>query len=265
MRMIRMSSVLALSILAVSLHAADGGTVTGKVTWEGDIPKAYEMDLTIKPDDLKTCQCKPDETIKISPRLLVDVATKGVKNAVVTLEGVPADKAKDFPKRDVLIDQKQCEFHPHISWAEVDGKVAVKNSDATNHNLHAKMGDGDVFNVAMPTKDQTIEKKLKEPGIITLQCDAGHAWMSGFIFVMEHPYIAITDDKGAFSIDGVPPGKYKLKFWHEGWKIAPILDPKTQKPATYGYSSPLEVAVDVDVKAGATETNATLDENGFKK
>jgi len=265
MSMLRTWAVLALSVQALSLRAADGGSVTGKVIWDGDLPKVCEMDLTSKPDDLKTCQCKPDVTVKLSPRLLVDAATKGVKNTVVTLEGVPADKAKEFPKRDVLIDQKQCEFHPHISWVEVDSLVAVKNSDPTNHNLHAKMGDGDVFNVAMPTKDQTIEKKLKEPGIVTLQCDAGHAWMSGYIFVMEHPYIAITDEKGAFSIEGVPPGKYKLKFWHEGWKVAPVLDPKTQKPVAYGYSVPVETVGEVDVKAGATETQATLSENGFKK
>ena len=36
--------------------------------------------------------------------------------------------------------------------------------------------------------------------------------------VSEHPYVALTDDKGEFMLKNVPPGTYKVKCWHEGWK-----------------------------------------------
>ena len=33
--------------------------------------------------------------------------------------------------------------------------------------------------------------------------------------VTEHPYFAITDADGAFSLADVPAGTYTLKAWHE--------------------------------------------------
>jgi hypothetical protein len=264
MRVIQASMILWVACAVLSLRAAEGGKVTGKVTWAGDAPKPVLMDITSKPDDLKTCQCKPDETAKVSPRLLVDKETKGVKYTVVTLEGVPEDKAKKFPEREALIDQSHCEFAPHIQWVEVDQQLTVKNSDNTLHNVHAKTEDGDVFNFSMPEKDQVIKKKLKDAGLLMLNCDAGHSWMNGFVFVVENPYIAITDDKGDFTIDGVPPGKYKLKFWHEGWQVTPVLDQKTQKPIAYKFSDPVTSEIEVEVKGDAS-ANVTLSDAGFKK
>ena len=53
-----------------------------------------------------------------------------------------------------------------------------------------------------------------EAGIMKLVSDT-HAWMLGFIHVFDHPYYAVTDEKGAFSIPNVPAGAYVLKAWHE--------------------------------------------------
>jgi hypothetical protein len=47
--------------------------------------------------------------------------------------------------------------------------------------------------------------------------------MSGVIVVMDHPYYAASDEKGAFRLADVPPGEYSLKVWHEK------LGEKTQK------------------------------------
>lgn len=41
------------------------------------------------------------------------------------------------------------------------------------------------------------------------------AWMLGFVHVFDHPYFAVTKDKGAFPIPNVPAGTYTLKAWHE--------------------------------------------------
>ena len=39
--------------------------------------------------------------------------------------------------------------------------------------------------------------------------------MSAFIAVFDHPFYAVTDDQGAFTIPNVPIGKYKMQAWHE--------------------------------------------------
>ena len=39
--------------------------------------------------------------------------------------------------------------------------------------------------------------------------------MHAYLFVAEHPYDTVTDDAGQFVIDGIPPGTYTLRVWHE--------------------------------------------------
>ena len=41
--------------------------------------------------------------------------------------------------------------------------------------------------------------------------------MRAYIFVMEHPFFAITDAKGRFHIKNLPPGEYTLATWHESF------------------------------------------------
>ena len=42
-----------------------------------------------------------------------------------------------------------------------------------------------------------------------------HNWMSGWWLVLDHPYFAITDERGDFAIRDVPTGPQKVVVWHE--------------------------------------------------
>jgi hypothetical protein len=53
-----------------------------------------------------------------------------------------------------------------------------------------------------------------EPELVTITCDL-HSWMKSWVVVAEHPYYAVTDAAGAYRIAGVPPGRYRLRMWHE--------------------------------------------------
>jgi hypothetical protein len=39
--------------------------------------------------------------------------------------------------------------------------------------------------------------------------------MNGWIYVFDHPYFAVTDADGSFTIKDVPPGDHVLELWHE--------------------------------------------------
>jgi hypothetical protein len=39
--------------------------------------------------------------------------------------------------------------------------------------------------------------------------------MRGYIGVVEHPFFAVTDGSGRFSIPQLPPGTYTIEAWHE--------------------------------------------------
>jgi len=46
-------------------------------------------------------------------------------------------------------------------------------------------------------------------------CDI-HSHMSAFILVFAHRYFATTDESGAYRIEGVPAGPYRLVAWNDG-------------------------------------------------
>ena len=50
--------------------------------------------------------------------------------------------------------------------------------------------------------------------MLKLGCDV-HRWMTAYVGVMTHPYFAVTDAKGTFTIGHVPAGTYTIKTWHE--------------------------------------------------
>jgi hypothetical protein len=118
------------------------------------------------------------------------------------------------------VDQRGCRYLPHVQAVTVGSPLAVMNNDAILHNVHGSVAAAGgsaltVFNVAMPIKGQQLPVTMGKPGLVRLRCDAGHGWMSAWVYVFSHPYFAVTDDKGVFVIRDVPPGDHVLELWHE--------------------------------------------------
>jgi hypothetical protein len=53
--------------------------------------------------------------------------------------------------------------------------------------------------------------------------------MLAYIHVFDHPYFAVTDERGMFTISNLPAGTYVLKAWHEdaGVRSQEIIVPET--------------------------------------
>jgi hypothetical protein len=174
---------------------------------------------------------------------------KGVQHAFVYLDGVHS--TENFHAREsLLIDQKNCQYVPHSLIVPEGSKIEITNSDPILHNVHghqvSDQGQQTLFNIAQPVRGQKtrVESPLK-PGIVFLTCEAGHPWMSGYVFVANHPYVTLTGDDGAFVIEGVPPGTYRIKMWHEGV----ILKRNVKSLQRYEYEEPYEITQDVTVQA----------------
>jgi hypothetical protein len=43
-----------------------------------------------------------------------------------------------------------------------------------------------------------------------------HEWMVAYWLVLDHPYAAITDEQGKFTIEKLPAGEHTFRVWHEG-------------------------------------------------
>jgi phosphatidate phosphatase APP1 len=56
------------------------------------------------------------------------------------------------------------------------------------------------------------ERLTRRVGLVDVTCTL-HPWTRGTIAVFDQPYFAVTDERGRFSLDSVPPGSYTLMIW----------------------------------------------------
>ncbi len=209
MRLIAATALLMLIAAPAAAYDAvevkDGGGVTGKVTFAGAKPKPKPLKIT---KDKAHCGKTPilDESVVVG-------AAGELQNVIVFIKKIKAGKALKVGKAHLV--NKDCRYEPHVQALGVGTTLFVKNADPILHNTHIKLPRADVFNYGLPAKDQVIERVVDRKGLMKVNRDAGHDWMSGYIAAFDHPYFAVTDATGAFTIADLPPGKYKLVFWHE--------------------------------------------------
>lgn len=191
-------------LLLALLLAQATGTLAGKVTLTGLAPKLANLPVT---RDMKVCgTAKTDESL--------EVKDSGVKNAVIWLADGPEARpsAKAAPKQK--LDQQGCAFAPHILVARVGSEVDVVNSDKALHNVRAQAGETRLMNYAMPIPGHVVPTRLRKEGIFKVSCDV-HPWMRAWLLVLPTAASAITDENGAYRLEGIPPGRHKVKIWHE--------------------------------------------------
>jgi hypothetical protein len=195
------------------ISVTDGGTISGTVKWSGPVPRSAEFPIT---KDIPICDPDSKKTTDLE-RLIVG-PQGGVANTVVYLKNITSGKAMDLPEQRRHLDQKQCRYIPHILLVPQNSALDMMSSDATLHTIH--MDGAATFNLPFPFPGRVTSRTLQTPGLVNLRCNGGHVWMNAEMFVVSHPYYAVTDESGRFEFTNVPPGSYQIVAWHEGWGLA---------------------------------------------
>lgn len=183
------------------------GRVTGTVSFDGPAPVDSVIHVT---SDTDLC----GET-------LVDISVvrhgQQLADVVVWIDGVTAGKALPVAKR-YEITSDQCRITPRVQTAMVDGTLNVSNSDEGAHLARfTRWSDGQVIGRIAETEPGAVvpvRTVLAQPGLVEVGCDL-HPWSRAWIAVFGQPYFATTDRNGAFTIDSIPPGRYRISVWHE--------------------------------------------------
>ena len=187
--------------------AQTGGSAVGHVRFLETPPEPERLRVN---RDNDVCGLR-----KLSQDFIVSEETKGLKNVVLTIIGARAPAASAGGPPPPVLEQQECVYGPHVQTAVLGQKLQITNRDDLLHDVHAYADDRDtLFNVAEPFQGMTVSMTLEREGVVTVECDV-HDWMKGYVVVASHPYIAVTDEDGAFRIDGIPPGSYKVRAWHE--------------------------------------------------
>jgi hypothetical protein len=192
----------------LSVSAQSGGTIAGHVKLTGAAPPNAVIKMGADPNCLKINAGK-----RVVQQTVVRAEDGGLMNAFVNVQGSFPQAAA--PPASAVIEQQGCVYHPRVQGARVGQTLEVKNSDATLHNIHSMSTKGNDFNVGQPLPGMVYKYQLKsEEVMLHVKCDV-HSWMTGYVAVVLHPYFAVTDAPGAFTIANVPAGKQTVQVWHE--------------------------------------------------
>jgi hypothetical protein len=159
----------------------------------------------------------------------------GLKDAIVLLEGVEA--GKPFETSVPLIEARDCKFQPFMTIVRNGHAVEVVNMDPVMHDIQGyetslEAGARTLFNTPLVMNFQHHRgdlhaghnhapgKSLVGPVYLNkgrrtfyMQCGF-HAYMESWAMAVDNPYYSLTDARGRFSIDNIPPGTYQLVVWH---------------------------------------------------
>ena len=135
-------------------------------------------------------------------------------NVMVRVKG-PVQGSFPVPATPVVIDQKGCQYHPHVLGIRAGQTLQLRNSDGLLHNVHALPKVNTPFNMAMPANRLTADSKFgKEEGMFLVKCDV-HGWMTAYVGVFANPFFSVSGTDGKYKISGLPPGNYEIEAWHE--------------------------------------------------
>src|ERR1700758_5092699 len=189
---------------ATPIDPATVATIKGTVKFDGTAPKASKIDMSQDPGCKGTNEA---ENIVVSGGDLANVFVY-VKDGLGT-------RTFDTPKDPVVLDQKGCQYHPHVLGVMAGQTVQIKNDDPTTHNIHPTPKDNREWNESQPPQPPPIEKNFaREEVMLPVKCNQ-HPWMKMYINVVKSPFYAVTGPDGKYDIKGLPPGDYTIAFVHE--------------------------------------------------
>jgi len=137
------------------------------------------------------------------------------------------------PSEPAVVSQHGNVYLPHVLPVVAGTKVVFKSEDPELHNVYARGEKRVLFNDAVLPKMQSVPKELGDVGVVHLTCNI-HKEMSAWVIVLQNPYFAVPQKDGSFTINGLPPGTYTVKFWGE--ELSDEQKAKTMKITVGGAS-----------------------------
>jgi hypothetical protein len=220
---------------AAPAAASTGGSggVSGKIAFEGTVPAAEKVKLNADPK----CAALHKDGLE---KWQVHVKDGGLADVLVYVKsGVKG--TFPAPTEPVVLDQKGCDYTPHMVTMRAGQPLKIRNSDDTLHNIHPRPTTNGEFNIGQPKQGMESvregDKGFSKPEVmIPVGCDV-HPWMRAFISVFDNPFFTVSGENGAFEIKGLPAGEYEIEAFHGKLKSqAQKVTVKDGETATLNFS-----------------------------
>lgn len=204
---------IVLGILTVTsficFSSVNAATVSGIIKFDGEAPKFKEIKMDADP------VCKTFHSGPVFPQTLVLGEGNTMGNVFVRIKSGLKPGNYPAPTTEMVIDQKGCEYTPHVAAVVAGQSVKVLNPDGTLHNVHILSKVNPEQNIAMPKFRKEISVKFdKAEPMFAVKCDV-HPWMGAWVTVQSNPFFSVTTTDGKYSIENLPAGTYEIEAWHE--------------------------------------------------
>jgi hypothetical protein len=239
---------------------SNGGTISGTVTLTGPIPEPRIFPLVQFPF-AEFCKKVSDGRGHIRVEEFIVSRDRGLQDTIVAVQQVK--RGKPFPAIKQELLAVDCMFHPTETAADelfaIDAKgklrhehplvmvlknhepIWVVNRDPIIHNGQVFQNEKGniILNFPLPVAEEPRGGVLDfDSGKRISQMICGmHEFMQAWGFVVDNPYYARTKKDGKFTIDGLPPGTYRVAAWHPH---LPIVEREVTVPANGNASFDVE-------------------------
>jgi plastocyanin len=104
-------------------------------------------------------------------------------------------------------------FSPRVLPVPAGSTVQFPNADPILHNVFS-VSPGNAFDVGLYGPGEGRSYTFETPGIVRVFCNVHHAMMA-YVVVLDTPYFASPDARGAFVLRDAPVGAGRLTVWQE--------------------------------------------------
>ena len=141
-----------------------------------------------------------------------------VLDAVIYLESIPEKLEKKLARNAALahVGQAYGCFVPSPLPIAAGTTVEFENQDRVYHSVFS-VSPARRFDIGKYAPRASHQVRFDQPGVVKLFCDIDPGEI-GYICVTPNHAYTQPDPSGAFKLPKLPPGTYRLRVWHPGYK-----------------------------------------------
>ena len=194
----------------------DGGTLKGRVTLSGPVPRVRSFHLVHAPN-IEYCSRISDGK---GHRLLFDFTVsqnRGLKDTIIHLVNV--EKGKPFSPKMQIFHIDRCRANQYVIGAKNGENIMVENTDPIQHEIATyevrNVYSDQTSNRPLPEKSSQVRSVFvrKDAEEFIIKCNL-HPFLQTHAYLVQNPYYTVSDSDGNFSIENIPPGTYEVVAWH---------------------------------------------------
>lgn len=200
--------------------ATGKGILEGRITWDDPLPRENAWLAPLSPlIEKKNTPVEPRPNPYFPKITMGKDGSKGLGGAIVALVDGPNPMEQPWRHGPIRVVLKN-----NTLGIEQDGNThavgLIQKTAASTDSFPLELVSGDYDTIRgrgaaffaspfLKPGDRSV-RQPRRPGIISLSSGVGHYWMQGMVIASSSALITRTDENGAFRIEGIPPGDWKV-------------------------------------------------------